>query len=153
MFFILYKFGILEQGCKHHQTEIDAGMGVPFGPGSTGNIKNMLILGEDPVGLSSDRQLINAMCDAADFIAVQDYRLTETAKRADIILPSSFVFETGGSLTATGRVINVTTKATECPAVFSGIKQLTELLQYYGISSSDDPSEIRDKFLPAVTGR
>lgn len=142
---------LLRQSCNS-QGLIDAGMGVPFGPGSTGNIKNMLILGEDPVGLSSDRQLINAMFDAADFIAVQDFRLTETAKRADIILPSSFVFETGGSLTATGRVINVTTKATECPAVFSGIKQLTELLHYYGISSSDDPSEIRDKFLPAVTG-
>ena len=68
-----------------------------------GKIKNVFVFGEDPAGcaINTDKCQIGNF----DFLMVQDYFLTETAKKADLILPASLPTETGGSFTNTQRVL------------------------------------------------
>jgi formate dehydrogenase major subunit len=70
-----------------------------------GKIKNMLIFGEDPVGTALDKKKIKELLSKKKFLVVQDYFMTETAQEADVILPASLPFETGGSFTNTQKFI------------------------------------------------
>ena len=68
-----------------------------------GKIKNVFIFGEDPAGCSVEPE--KCQIGNFDFLMVQDYFLTDTAKKADLILPASLPTETGGSFTNTQRVL------------------------------------------------
>lgn len=70
----------------------------------SGEIKNMFIFNEDPVGLSIDKE-DKLKWIQSEFIVVQDSFMTATAKEADLIIPANFHFETGGSFTNTNRMI------------------------------------------------
>jgi len=70
-----------------------------------GNLKNLFVFGEDPMGCAIERDLVHKSLANTDFLMVQDYFMTETAEMADLILPASFPQETGGSFTNTQRVI------------------------------------------------
>lgn len=67
----------------------------------TAQIENLFIFGEDPIGCAGDREQVEPVFDMPEFMVVQDYFMTETAKNADLILPASFHFEIGGSFTNT----------------------------------------------------
>lgn len=64
-------------------------------------IKNLFVFGEDPIGCAVEKEEIEKWLDQAGFLVVQDYVLTETGRKADLILPASFPFEIGGSFTNT----------------------------------------------------
>jgi len=68
-------------------------------------IKNIFVFGEDPIGCSENNKNVNNWFNNAEFVVVQDYFMTNTAKTANLILPASFPFETGGSFTNAQRVI------------------------------------------------
>ena len=70
-----------------------------------GVLKNMFIFGEDPLGCAQNKVKVSGWLSVADFVMVQDYFMTDTAKHADLILPASLPFEMGGSFTNTQKVI------------------------------------------------
>ncbi len=70
-----------------------------------GDFDNILIFGEDPIGTAIDNDDVKQWFENQKFLLVQDYFMTETAKRADLVLPASFPIESAGSYTNTQRVI------------------------------------------------
>jgi len=70
-----------------------------------GMFKNLFIFGEDPLGCAIDKDKVKQWFSNADFILTQDYFMTETAKKAHLVLPASFPVETGGSFTKSQNVI------------------------------------------------
>ena len=82
-----------------------------------GNLKAMYIVGENP--LVSDADLNHAEKSFAnlDFLVVQDLFLTETARMADVVLPSCCFAEKEGTFSNTERRVQRVRKAVEPPGV------------------------------------
>ncbi|MDY6801843.1 MAG: molybdopterin-dependent oxidoreductase [Bacteroidota bacterium] len=72
-----------------------------------GLIKKFYIFGEDPIGCAMDKAKIQKWFTDAEFLMVQDYVMTETAKQADLILPATFPVESSGSFTNTQKNIQI----------------------------------------------
>ena len=72
-----------------------------------GLIKKFYIFGEDPIGCGIDKSKIQKWFADAEFVLVQDYFMTETAKQADLILPATFPVESSGSFTNTQKNIQI----------------------------------------------
>jgi formate dehydrogenase alpha subunit len=99
--------------------------GIPDKPGLTvtelvpgaldGTVKALYVIGENP--LVSDPDLNHAeKCFAAlDFLVVQDIFLTETAKIADVVLPTKCFAEKEGTFSNTERRVQRVRKAVEPP--------------------------------------
>jgi formate dehydrogenase major subunit len=80
-----------------------------------GEFKAMYVIGENP--LVSDPDLNHAEKSFAnlDFLVVQDIFMTETAKQADVVLPSACYAEKDGTVANTERRINRIRKAVDAP--------------------------------------
>lgn len=107
-----------------------------------GKVKNMFIFGEDPVGTAVDKAKVEKWLDKAGFKVVQDYFMTETADRADLILPASMPFETGGSFTNTQKNIQKFDVEFESKPEIPSHKQLITLLKEFGAESPDTMEEV-----------
>ncbi len=91
-------------------------MGLEYGPGKVaeliesiinGRIKTLYVAGEDLFGLvSGDEQpRLREALSGLDLLIVEDYKVTETAKMAHVILPGATPYEKDGTFTNdTGRV-------------------------------------------------
>lgn len=80
-----------------------------------GEVKALYVIGENP--LVSDPNLNHAeeALGKLDFLVVQDIFLTETAQKADVVLPSSCFAEKEGTFTNTERKVQRIRKAVEPP--------------------------------------
>ncbi len=80
-----------------------------------GELKALYVIGENP--LVSDPDLNHAEKSLAnlDFFVVQDIFLTETAKMADVVLPSKCFAEKEGTFANTERLVQRVRKAVEPP--------------------------------------
>ena len=68
---------------------------------NTGSIKSLLIVGENPVeSLPPDARVTEAL-EALEFVVCQEMFLTETAKRAHVVLPACSTMEKDGTFTNT----------------------------------------------------
>lgn len=94
--------------------------------------ESMFIFGEDPVGCAIDRSVVEEMLNKSNFLMVQDYTLTPTASIADMVMPASFAYETGGTYTNCQRVIQSVDKRMKSPLKYDSWKQLDELLARCG---------------------
>ncbi|MBT7994232.1 MAG: FAD-dependent oxidoreductase [Bacteroidetes bacterium] len=104
-------------------------------------IKNMFIFGEDPVGCAIDKNNIGKWFNNADFVMVQDYFLSETAQKADLILPASFPTESGGSFTNTQKYIQEFKPVFKAKVEALNHEQLIALLDKFnsnGLKDIDD---------------
>ena len=101
-------------------------------------IKNFFIFGEDPIGCATDNKKVKDWFSKADFVMVQDYFMTETAKQATLILPASLPFETGGSFTNTQKNIQTFDRFGNNPIEKCNVCQLRNILKTSGIKVSDD---------------
>ena len=116
--------------------------------------KNLFIFGEDPLGCIRNQvknDLSNSIVqniDNAQFIMVQDYFLTETAQKADLILPDTFPFETGGSFTNTIKIVQSFPKSLPSPVELDHLQQLSALCQRFGLSPCNTLDDI---FLEMIT--
>ncbi len=104
-------------------------------------LKNIFIFGEDPIGCAVNQEEVNAWFEKIDFVMVQDYFMTETAKHADLILPASMPFETGGSFTNTQKRIQKLERQMESKLEKTSLQQIAEIMVKFGLNKIDDPEE------------
>jgi len=112
---------------------------------SKGDFSNIFIFGEDPVGCANDRDANIDMLSKADFMVVQDYFMTDTALLADIVLPSTYPFETGGSFTNTQRFLQKFEKQMASPVAKNNLEQLSGIMNLLNVNISQDPDSILDE--------
>ncbi|MBN2682749.1 MAG: molybdopterin-dependent oxidoreductase [Bacteroidales bacterium] len=108
-----------------------------------GKHKNMFIFGEDPVGCAKDKAEVAKWIDGPDFLVVQDIYMTETAEKADLILPASLWFESDGSFTNTQKVIQQAFQVMKPKVEKVNAEQLIDLLKIFEVDTTDVISDIQ----------
>jgi NADH-quinone oxidoreductase subunit G len=88
---------------------------------AAGTVKTLFIAGENPVVSYPDRKKVEAALDKVEFLVVQDLYLTETAEKAQVVLPACSFAEKNGTFTSVGRAVQRVNKA----------------IKYVGLSRSD----------------
>lgn len=78
-----------------------------------GDLKALYIMGENPMVSDPDLNHVEKALGNLDFLVVQDIFMTETAKLADVVLPSVSFAEKDGTFTNTERRVQRITKAIE----------------------------------------
>ena len=81
----------------------------------TGEFKSMYIIGENPLVSDADLNHAEECFSHLDFLVVQDIFMTETAKMADVVLPSCCFAEKDGTFANTERRVQRVRKAVEPP--------------------------------------
>jgi len=82
---------------------------------SEGRVKAMYIMGENPMLSDPDLNHVEEALRSLEFLVVQDIFLTETARLADVVLPSASWAEKEGTFTNTERRVQLLRKAVEPP--------------------------------------
>ena len=98
---------------------------LPEGPGLTvtemmpeayeGRLKALYIIGENPMVSDPNLNHASQALENLDFLVVQDIFMTETARMADVVLPSASFAEKEGTFTNTERKVQRVRKAVESP--------------------------------------
>lgn len=147
---------ILEEELQHQMAKKWNVKDLPFTINSLykmftgGRLKNVCIFGEDPVGCAIDKNEVKQWFSRCDFVVVQDYLLTETAQMADLILPSSFPWEMGGSFTNSQGKVQHIKKQMEGPLAETGFTQLCELLNRFGKNGIHTPAEAYEEAISLI---
>lgn len=81
----------------------------------TGDLKALYIMGENPLMSDPDTSHIEHALANLDFLVVQDIFLTETARKADVVLPAASFAEKDGTYSNTERRVQLGHKAVEPP--------------------------------------
>lgn len=115
-------------------------------------IRNVLIFGEDPMGCAQNKKEVSGFLDGVDFLAVQDYFLTDTAKEADLILPSSWPVEDAGSFTNTQKQIQTFEKQKAPAVAATNLQQLAALLKAMGVKGPESAGEVLDEAFSLLAG-
>lgn len=99
-----------------------------------GEIKALYLVGENPVITYPDRSQTLKALENVDFLLVQDIFLSETAKRANVVLPTLSFAEKDGTFTSIERRVQRLHKALdpqgEVRSDFDIILSLFELMEY-----------------------
>jgi formate dehydrogenase major subunit len=101
-------------------------------------IRNLFIFGEDPVGCAYDKEYIKSIIKKPVFKVVQDYFMTGTAEIADLILPSSFPFETGGTYSNTQKYVVTFEQQYDTKLEKKTYEQLIDLMSKFGVKNRVD---------------
>ncbi|MCK5786093.1 MAG: formate dehydrogenase subunit alpha [Candidatus Sabulitectum sp.] len=113
----------------------------------SGAIRGLIIMGENPMVSDPNLNHVGRAFDAAEFVVVFDIFLTETAEKADVILPAASFAEKNGTFTNTERRAILVRKALEAPgeakADWKIICDISTALGYP--MSYKDPAEIMDE--------
>ena len=80
-----------------------------------GRLKALYIIGENPMVSDPDLTHAKKGLEKLDFLVVQDIFLTETARLADVVLPSACFAEKEGTFTNTERKVQRVRKALDSP--------------------------------------
>ena len=80
-----------------------------------GELRALYIIGENPMVSDPDLAHARKSLEKLDFLVVQDIFLTETARMADVVLPSACFAEKNGTFTNTERKVQRVRKAVEPP--------------------------------------
>ncbi|TPW14680.1 MAG: nuoG, partial [bacterium] len=96
---------------------------IPSGPGLTmiemlravreGRIKALYLMGENPVGSLPASSAAAEALDAAEFVVCQDLFLTESGRKADVVLPAASFAEQNGTFTNQEGRVQAVRKAIE----------------------------------------
>ena len=78
-------------------------------------IKGLYVMGENPMVADPDLNHVEEQLKKLDFLIVQDIFLTETAQKADIVLPGRSFAETTGTYTNTERRVQYADAAINAP--------------------------------------
>ena len=72
---------------------------------ASGELRALYIVGENPVVSYPNRVAVEAALDKVEFLVVQDLFLTETAAKAQVVLPACSAAEKDGTFTSVGRAV------------------------------------------------
>jgi formate dehydrogenase major subunit len=86
-----------------------------FPKAADGSLKALYIVGENPLVSDPDLNHAENSMSKLDFLVVQDIFLTETARLADVVLPSCCFAEKEGTFTNTERRVQRVRKAVDAP--------------------------------------
>jgi formate dehydrogenase major subunit len=122
-----------------------------------GTLKALYVIGENPLVSDPDVNHAEKSLNNLDFLVVQDIFLTETAKVADVVLPSACYAEKEGTFTNTERRVQRVRKAVEPPGdARSDWEIICELSSRMGYSmkyeSSQHIAEEISKVTPSYGG-
>jgi formate dehydrogenase alpha subunit len=122
-----------------------------------GKLKALYIMGENPIITDPNMHHTIKALESLEFLVVQDIFMTETAERADVVLPAACFAEKEGTFSNTERRVQRVRKAVEPPGDarddLSIIMELSQRLAYpmdYG-----SPQEVLEEFgrlWPALAG-
>lgn len=84
-------------------------------PAAGNAIKALYVMGENPILSDADGHHVEHCLKQLDFLVVQDIFLTETAKMADVVLPTACFAEKEGTFSNTERKVLRVRKAVEPP--------------------------------------
>ncbi len=112
--------------------------------------ENFLIFGEDPIGQSIDNSITDKWFANKKFMLVQDYFMTKTAEIADLILPASFHFETGGSFTNTQKAILNFEKTLDSKIELNNLQQFKQLFNNFGIEQETDLASLASEIFDII---
>lgn len=82
-----------------------------------GELKALYVMGENPLMSDPDTSHIEHALSNLDFLVVQDIFLTETAAKADVVLPAASFAEKSGTYTNTERRVQFAEKAVAPPGL------------------------------------
>ena len=108
---------------------------------TSGRISNAFIFGEDPIGCAINPIEVKHWFERVQFVMVQDFTMTETAQRADLVMPASMPWEVGGSYTNTLHHIQQIDKQIESPIQHTGFDQLVNLLKTFDVKNPETPGQ------------
>ncbi|HEX9101256.1 MAG TPA: formate dehydrogenase subunit alpha, partial [Polyangia bacterium] len=110
-------------------------------------LAGLFIFGEDVAQTDPDTTHVLEALDALDFLVVEELFLTETAKRAHVVLPGASVFEKDGTFTNGERRIQRVRRALDPPGqARADWRILCDLMAAGGLPQPfDDPSQIMDE--------
>ncbi|GAA3937273.1 molybdopterin oxidoreductase family protein [Actinomadura viridis] len=129
--------------------ELLSALGTPDGP------KAMLLFGSNPVVSAPRASAVEERLDALDFLAVADFVPSETARRADVVLPTAQWAEESGTMTnLEGRVLRRRQAVRPPAGVRTDLQILAVLadrLQAPG-TWSEEPAEVFEELREASAG-
>jgi formate dehydrogenase alpha subunit len=118
----------------------------------TGEIKGLYIIGENPLVSDPDLNHAEKSLEHLDFLVVQDIFMTETARMADVVLPSACFAEKEGTFSNTERRVQRVRKAVEPPGEARDDWWITsQIATRMGYAMAYDSSEAIFRELAAVT--
>jgi len=117
-----------------------------------GSLKALYVVGENPLVSDPDLNHTEEGFEKLDFLVVQDIFLTETAKKADVVLPSTCYAEKDGTFTNTERRVQRVRKAVDAPGeAWDDWKIICEVAGRMGYSMNYENSEEIMKEIARVT--
>lgn len=129
--------------------ELLTALGTPDGP------KALLVFGSNIVVSAPNSDRISDRLDALDLLVVADFVMSETAARADVVLPVTQWAEESGTMTnLEGRVIRRERALTPPPGVCSDLEVIAGLAERLGSTAAFpvDPDEVFDELRLASAG-
>lgn len=116
------------------------------------SVKVIYVMGENPMVSDPDLNHIEKAINRLDFLVVQDIFLTETAEKADVVLPAACFAEKDGAFTNTERRIQRVRKAVEAPGeAREDWKILDEIMRRLGHENNFTTAEAMAKEISSVT--
>lgn len=119
----------------------------------SGAVKSLLIAGENLFASYPEKAKVKAAIEKAEFVAVTEMFLTETAAQADVVLPVCSFAEKEGTFTAADRRVQyikpAISKVGQSKSDFEVFKLLIERL---GASSAVSPAEVFSEITGKVSG-
>jgi assimilatory nitrate reductase catalytic subunit len=130
-------------------TELLGALGTPGGP------RALLLFGSNPVVSAPDSARIEERLEALEFLAVADFVPSETALRADVVLPTTqWAEETGTVTNLEGRVLLRRAALPRPPTARSDLEIIAALAERLDAPGrfSTEPAEVFDELRAASAG-
>ncbi len=145
-------------GCKMPEDgKVGLSVATMIDAAGKGELKALYIMGENPMVTDPDTNHVSHALDNLDFLVVQDIFLTETAKKADVVLPAACWPEKTGTQTNTIRAVQLLRKAVDAPGearedwvVFVDLAK--RLGHEWDFKNASDIFDDIAKFVPAYAG-
>jgi len=104
--------------------------------------KNLFIFDEDPVGNAlKNKEQISSFISKSGFSVVQDFYMTPTAELAELVIPATYLFESGGTYTNTQKIIQQVNIQRNTELEMTGFELLANVAVRLGLTEMKTPSE------------
>ncbi len=107
-----------------------------------GSLKCFYIIGEDQLRTDPNTHWIEKALDSLEFLVIQEIFLTETARKADVVLPGASFAEKDGTFTCAERRFQRVRKAIEPIAGKTDGQIIYEIAKRLGYPMESDPEKV-----------